>query len=226
MRVLIVFSTTEGHARKLAEFGAVRLTSLGHQVQVQDAAESNVPDPIGFDCALLVASVHVSRYQRSFIEFASKHCAALNRIPNAFVSVSLSAAGDNPCDLAGLRNCVERLELETHWHPGVVHHAAGAMLFRAYGFFTKLVIRFIAQRRGKVVNTSKDYDLSDYIALETFIDNFAANATLRWESDRDGFINRAAAAGHALNEPWQPPTQLRDGHPSTAPFLRLIFSAN
>jgi menaquinone-dependent protoporphyrinogen oxidase len=178
MRVLIVFSTTEGHTRKLAQFAAARLTSLGHQVQVHDAAEPNAPDPVGFDCALLVASVHVSRYQRSLIEFASKHCAVLNRIPNAFISVSLSAAGDNPCDLAGLRNCVERLELETHWHPGVVHHAAGAMLFRAYGIFTKLVIKFIAQRRGNVVNTSEDYDLTNYIALEMFIDDFAANAIL------------------------------------------------
>jgi hypothetical protein len=61
MRVLIVFSTTEGHTRKLAQFAAARLTSLGHQVQVHDAAQSDAPDPAGLDCALLFASVHVGR---------------------------------------------------------------------------------------------------------------------------------------------------------------------
>jgi menaquinone-dependent protoporphyrinogen IX oxidase len=57
-----------------------------------------------------------------------------------------------------------------------VHHAGGAMPFSAYGFFTKLAIRYIARRRGKNVKTSEDYDLTDYTALETFIDRFAARA--------------------------------------------------
>jgi hypothetical protein len=57
-------------------------------------------------------------------------------IPNAFVSVSLSAAGPDPSYLE-LRDCVEGLERDTLWRPGVVHHAAEAMPFSAYGFFTK-----------------------------------------------------------------------------------------
>ena len=36
-----------------------------------------------------------------------------------------------------LRDCVEGLERDTLWRPGVVHHAAEAMPFSAYGFFTK-----------------------------------------------------------------------------------------
>jgi menaquinone-dependent protoporphyrinogen oxidase len=110
------------------------------------------------------------------LRLLAKHHDALNAIPTAFVSVSLSAAGEDPPDLAGLRNCIERLKRDTAWHPGAVHHAAGAMLFSAYGFFTKLAIKSIARKRGKVVNTSEDYDLTDYAALEAFINAFAANA--------------------------------------------------
>ena len=176
MRVFILFSTSEGHAKKLAQFCSVRLTKLGHEVCVCDAAQSSQPDLFGFDLALLIASVHIGRYKRAFVTFARKHHDALNAVPTAFVSVSFSAAGDNPSDLAGLRNCIERLKRDAAWHPGAVHHAAGAMLFSAYGFFTKFVIKSIAHKHGKTVNTSEDYDLTDYAALEAFIDAFAANA--------------------------------------------------
>jgi menaquinone-dependent protoporphyrinogen oxidase len=174
--ILVAFSTTEGHTRKLAQSVAARLQGLGHEVQLNDAAHLDLHDAFRFDAALLLASVHLSRYQRSFIEFVRNNHDALNLIPSAFISVSLSAAGDNPSDLAGLRACVDRLERETLWHPRTVHHAGGAMRFSAYGFFTKLAIRYIARQRGKSVKTSEDYDLTDYAALETFIDRFAARA--------------------------------------------------
>lgn len=97
-------------------------------------------------------------------------------MPAAFISVSLSAAGGDPRDLAGLRDCLARFERETLWHPSRVHHAAGAMLFSAYDWLTKLAIKFIAWRRGRPANLSQDYDLTDYPALEAFVDGFVAAA--------------------------------------------------
>jgi menaquinone-dependent protoporphyrinogen oxidase len=183
MRVFIFFSTTEGHAQTLAQSAATRLTKLGHEVSIRDAAQCDQGDLAGCDAALLIASVHVGHYRRSFVTFARKCHDALNAIPTAFVSVSLSAAGDNPTDLAGLRKCVERLQRDTAWRPGAIHHAAGAMLFSAYGFLTKLAIKSIARQRGQTVNTSQDYDLTDYTALESFVDTFAARAVASTRSD-------------------------------------------
>jgi menaquinone-dependent protoporphyrinogen IX oxidase len=67
---------------------------------------------------------------------ASSRTIIVRTIPSAFVSVSLSAASPDPSYLE-LRDCVEGLERDTLWRPGVVHHAAEAMPFSAYGFFTK-----------------------------------------------------------------------------------------
>jgi menaquinone-dependent protoporphyrinogen oxidase len=152
------------------------LRGCGYEVRLHDAARPDLPDPAGFDAALLLASVHIGHYQRSFVEFARKNHNALNAIPSAFVSISLSATGDNPSDLAGIRACVARMEHDTFWHPDAVHHAAGAIQFSAYGFFTKVAIKYIARQRGRSVKTSQDYDLTDYADFETFIDNFAARA--------------------------------------------------
>jgi menaquinone-dependent protoporphyrinogen oxidase len=185
MHILLVFATTEGHARKLATFAAERLSRVGHQVRICDAAEFDAPNLAGFDAALLVASVHLGRYQASLIECARENHGELNEIPNAFVSVSLSAAGGEPC-YHGLRDCVARLERDTLWRPRTVYHAAGAMPFTVYGFFTKFAIKLIVRRYGILVNTSQDYDLTDYDAFAAFIDQFMVSATLSTEKQAVG----------------------------------------
>ncbi len=129
MLILVLFSTTEGHTRKLAQFAAARLSGRGHEVLLHDAADPDLPDPAAFDAAFLLASVHLGRYRYSFVEFARESHNALNVIPTAFVSVSLSAAGDNLSDLNGIRTC-DRLEHDTRRRPGAVYHAAGAMRFQ------------------------------------------------------------------------------------------------
>ena len=173
MRILIVFATTEGHTAKLARFVAARLVGAGHHVHVCDVGQLDPPGPAGFEAVLLAGSVHVGRYQPRLISFARVHHAALNAMPTAFLSVSLSAAGDNPGDWAGLRDCVRRLEQETAWSPGAVHHAAGAMPFSAYGLLTRLAMRWIASRRGMKVMMSRDYNFTNYDALGAFADEFA-----------------------------------------------------
>ena len=81
-------------------------------------------------------SGRMARYGRGGASQPSRGLSSSRTIPSAFVSVSLSAAGPDPSYLE-LRDCVEGLERDTLWRPGVVHHAAEAMPFSAYGFFTK-----------------------------------------------------------------------------------------
>ena len=184
MRTLIVFATTDGHTRKLANFIAARLAAAGHDLRLCDAAETIVPDPAGFDAAVLAASVHMGQYQSAFRRFARKKHAALNAMPTAFISVSLSAAGDDPGDLAGLAACAKRLERQTSWRPTTICHAAGAMPFTAYNPIIKLVMKSIARRRGQLVETSEDYDFTDYASLGEFVDAFMASVEPSTRQDR------------------------------------------
>lgn len=176
MRVFILFSTTHGHARRLAQFAAAHLINFDHDVQIHDAAQTAQFDLTEFDAALLIASVQIGRYRHSFVDFARKNHAALDAMANAFVSVSLAATGGNPSDRAGLQGCLERLKSQTLWHPATVYHAAGALPFSHYGFLLKLIMKFIARNHGAIVNTSRDYDFTDYVAFEKFIDDFVASA--------------------------------------------------
>ena len=174
MRVLIVYGTTEGHTRAIAKFMASRLRFAGHTVTVCDAADGPPPDPADFDAAFLAASLHIGHYQAPLVHYARHWQASLNAMSAAFVSVSLSAAGDDPDDLAGLAKCLESFEAHTGWTPKAVHQAAGAILFSAYDFFRKLAMRAIARDRG--ASTTEDRDYTDYDALGRFAEDFVASA--------------------------------------------------
>ena len=176
MRVLIVYASTEGHTRKLAGFAGTRLSAAGHQVRVCEAAESDCPAPSAFEAAFLMGSVHLGRYQRKLARFARRNRDALNAMPSAFVSVSLSAAGDDARDWEGLHEAVTHFLNATGWRPCAVNHAGGAMEFSTYGFLKKLAIRFIARDHGWMVKTTQDYDLTDYAALGRFLDDFVMRA--------------------------------------------------
>lgn len=176
MRILTVYGTTEGHTRHLCEFAADALREAGHDVTLIQAADA--PGPEAFDAAILAGSVHVGRYQPALIEYAARSHDALNAMRSSFISVSLSAAGENPDDWEGLEQCVERFEQETGWTPRAIHHAAGAIRYSHYDFFKRLALKYISARRGKQTVTSRDYDLTDYDALKAFVGDFATGAAL------------------------------------------------
>jgi menaquinone-dependent protoporphyrinogen oxidase len=130
MNVLIVYATTEGHTRDLARFLMRTLSGVGHSVVTEEApVEGRYPDRSSYDAAFVAGSLHVGRYQPNLVRFARARHGELNAMPSALISVSLSAAGQNPDDWAGLDECLAAFEHETSWTPKAVHQAAGAIRY-------------------------------------------------------------------------------------------------
>ena len=195
MRVLMVYGTTEGHTREICNFAARVLREQGTPTTVEEAGnDPSHPDPEDYDVVFLAASLHVGRFQPRLTEYARTHHAVLNGRRCAFISVSLSAAGENPDDWEGLEQCLVRFEHETLWTPCAVHHAAGAIRYSQYDFFKRLTLKHIAARRGQRTVTSRDYDLTDYEALTRFVTDFVA-ASGSSQGTRRGLEGRDGGAG-------------------------------
>jgi menaquinone-dependent protoporphyrinogen oxidase len=173
MRILMIYGTTEGHTRELCNFAASQLRASEFPTTVEEAGrDPSQPDPSPYDVVFVAASLHMGRYQPRLVEYARTHHATLDRIRSAFISVSLSAAGQNPHDWEGLEQCVARFEHETLWTPSAIHHAAGAIRYSQYDFFKRLAVKHIAAERGQRTVISHDYDLTDYETLSRFVMNF------------------------------------------------------
>jgi len=176
MRTLVVYGSTQGQTHKIAEFVAERWHRQGHDVAVFDAARiASAVDPLRYDVTLVAASLHAGGYQPAVVRFAKEHAAALSSGPSAFLSVSLSAAGDDVSDRAGLARCDEEFFSGTGWRPAHVHHAAGALAYTRYNFLLRWFMKRIARRRGASIDTSQDCEFTDYGALGRFLDAFVAS---------------------------------------------------
>lgn len=171
MKILVLYGTTEGQTRKIAEFAARRLRDLGDAVALIDAtADTSTIELRDFDAAIVAASLHAGQYQAPVAHFARANHAWLNQLPSAFLSVSLSAAGSDPEELKGIADCAERFKADTRWTTAEVHHVAGAFRFTEYDFFKRWVMKLIAWEKNVKVEPGKDLELTNWETLSATID--------------------------------------------------------
>lgn len=181
MNILLLYGTTEGHTRKIAQFVFQRLEHADHAVKMVEAMMLPASlDPAAYDAVIIAASVHVGHYQPRVVDFVRKHHVALNKMKSAFISVSLAAAGQDDDDVQGIARCVEAFSRDTGWTPTQLHHAAGAFRFTQYDFFKTWAMKYIAWHKNVRVVAGQDLELTDWPALGQFIDSFAPqNATAK-----------------------------------------------
>ncbi len=179
MNFLVVYGTTEGQTRKIAEFARDRIRSSGHSVTVVDATSDSARDLKlqEFDGVIVAASLHTGLYQAAVEDFVRGRHDTLNGIQTAFYSVSLGAASRDPTDLSGVKKCVERFVTATSWRPGSIHHIVGAFRFTQYDFFKRWAMKAIAYEKGKSTDTSRDLEMTDWAQVASLTDNFVAAVT-------------------------------------------------
>ena len=101
---------------------------------------------------------------------------AIDTRPNAFLSVSLAAAGDDKEDVEGLKKCVADFTHETGWTPNRIHHVAGAFRYTSYDFLKRWAMKYIAYRKRGPTDTSRDYELTDWDDLTQFARSFVRDS--------------------------------------------------
>ena len=188
MRAAIFFATREGHTRRIAERLAAGLRARGVAVDVFDVHPAVMArEPIDwatYAIACVAASVHAGHHEREMIDFAKRHRAALERIPAAFISVTLSEAGvENPARpavereraAADVRRMIDVFVTETGWRPQRTLPVAGALAYSKYNFLIRFVMKRIARKAGAPTDTSRDYEFTDWPALDRFAGELTAS---------------------------------------------------
>ena len=176
MRILVLYATVEGQTRKIAETIAARLEGRGHQVVLADARQVGYADPGWGQAAILCAPVHIGQYPTPFVHFVRNWKDVLNSTPSAFVSVSLASASDQAEERTEAEAFPKKLAAATGWEPVFVYNCAGALRYSQYDFFKQWMMKRISAAEHRPTDTSKDYEYTDWRALEAFIDGFAAEA--------------------------------------------------
>ncbi|MGB7181323.1 MAG: flavodoxin domain-containing protein [Burkholderiaceae bacterium] len=180
MRVLIIYATVEGHTAKIARFIGDEIEAAGHQVALSDVRQAGYAQPGEFDAVVVCGPIHMGHYPRELVRFATDFHDALNSVPSALVTVSLSIASEHTDEREEAKSFPYVLCESTGWAPLMRLDVAGALKYLEYNYFKRLAMRTIIKHAegpaGEHVDTSKDHELTDWPALKTFVDRFLAHA--------------------------------------------------
>ena len=177
-RVLIVYGTTDGHTRKIAQVLAEDLRANLCCVDVVDAA-GMVRDlsPEGYDGVIVAASVHIGDYQKTVATWARRHATTLNSMPSAFLSVSLAVVERRAQARTEIISIMERFLARSGWRPKMTRMVAGALLYTRYGWLKRQMMKRIVANAGGDTDTTRDYEYTDWNDLRDFACEFAGVTT-------------------------------------------------
>jgi menaquinone-dependent protoporphyrinogen oxidase len=113
-----------------------------------------------------------------------KNRQTLEQMHTAFLSVSLSQAGVQDRNAtserreqaaADVKGMIERFLAKTQWQPTRAEPVAGALMYSKYNPFLRFIMKRIARRAGASTDTSRDYEFTDWAALDRFVSDFVAD---------------------------------------------------
>jgi len=173
LRILVVYSSSEGQTEKVAHHIARQIENKGHVARLVSAHQSDDLAVLGdFDAAVVAGGLHMGAHGPALAAFISEHATALNAGPSAFLSVSLSAASDDPAEVAGALEAIKDFEIATGWTPRRTQLVAGAVHDRQLGFFKRFVVHTLMRRKGVELDPSGNTELTKWPALDRFIGEF------------------------------------------------------
>ncbi len=172
---LVLYGTGEGQTAKVATRIADTIESRGHDVTTVDAEETTFEQDVSdYDAAIVGSSVHVGKHNEAVRAFLENNRAALSAMPTAFFQLSLSSATDDPQRRAEAARYVDSLLEETSWQPDRITLFGGALRYSKYGFLKRLMMKRIARKATGDIDTSRDYEYTDWDEVMAFANDFAA----------------------------------------------------
>jgi menaquinone-dependent protoporphyrinogen oxidase len=162
--VPVLFASSEGQTALIAIRLAAVLHEHGLDSQAIDVstAEAEAIDWSRVHGALVGASIHAGKHQKTAARFVQAHTAQLNAVPSGFFSVSLSAASKNPDEVAAAERIARAFPAEHGWTPQRIASFAGRLAYREYNFLIRFIMKRIARKEGGPTDTSRDHELTNW----------------------------------------------------------------
>jgi len=174
-RILVAYGTTEGQTRKIAEFIAGRLLKRGHNPRLIDCAmpEAKLVQPL-YDGVILGGSLHQGRHQGALAHFIRDNLDWMRGLPRAFFSVSLAMASHDDGEVKEAKRLAQQFADDTGFDAGMVRCFAGALVYTKYDWLKRMLMKSIAKKEGGEVDTSRDWEYTDWKEVSRFVDEYLA----------------------------------------------------
>ncbi len=166
-RILILYSTTDGHTVEICERLRTVIEALGHTVTLAGFSSFPGAEMAGFERIVIGASIRYGRHSRQLIEFINRNAGILNARPGAFFSVSVAARKPKNSK-PGTNAYMQAFLRKVSWRPAQLAVFAGKIDYPRYGFFDRLMIRLIMLVTGGPTDPQAVVDFTDWNQVEAF----------------------------------------------------------
>ena len=167
MKILLIYSTTDGHTLQICRRLQSSLESKSHIVTLLALPEKPHIDLSPFDRIVVGASIRYGKHRPELVEFLQRNSSILSTRPSAFFTVNLvarkaekSRPDTNPYMLKLLR----RLS----WRPARLAVFAGKIDYPRYGFVDRQIIRFIMWLTNGPTGRLDVIDFTDWAQVDAF----------------------------------------------------------
>lgn len=166
-RILIVYSTTDGHTREICNRLRDVIEQQTHQVTLVPVGEIADADLEPCDKIVIGASIRYGKHRPSVVEFIERNAELLNRKPSAFFSVNVVARKPEK-NRPETNPYVRKLLRTLAWRPAQVAVFAGKIDYPRYDFLDRMVIRFIMWLTGGPTDPRSVVEFTDWRQVEDF----------------------------------------------------------
>lgn len=172
-RILLAYSSVDGHTRAICERLAARLAAAGHRPELASLAGAQPIDPHAFDKVVIGASIRYGKHRPEVYQFIERHRRLLDARPSAFFSVNVVArkpGKDTPEGNPYMREFRKRAA----WRPARQAVFAGKIDYARYGYADRQVIRLIMWLTHGPTDPQACVDFTDWARVDAFAGEVAA----------------------------------------------------
>jgi len=166
-RILILFSTTDGHTVKICERLQERVERDGHQATLVSIADAPGPDLHAFDKIVIGASIRYGKHSKAVVDFINGNRPLLEAKPNAFFSVNIVARKPEKSD-PETNPYLRKFLRQIAWRPGKLAVFAGKLDYPRYGSFDRFMIRLIMRMTKGPTDPTTVVEFTDWKKVEAF----------------------------------------------------------
>ncbi len=166
MKSLIIYSTTDGHTKKISEF--IKINSKSNVFDLISIDETDSLDLNNYELIILGASIRYGRYRQKVYNFVKKNIKILDKKKNAFFSVNVVARKPEK-STPDTNPYIKKFLKKTTWTPKKIAVFPGKVDYPNYNFVNKIIIRLIMYITNGPTNTNQSYEFTNWSDIKSFI---------------------------------------------------------
>ena len=165
-KILIIYSTTDGHTRSICE-RLQKAVAEHHDVTLAAMAEEPGIDLAPFDKVVIGASIRYGKHQQEVFDFIERNQSVLESRPSALFSVNVVARKPEK-NTPETNPYLQKFLKKIAWQPRDLAVFAGKIDYPRYGFVDRTMIRFIMWMTKGPTDPTLTVEFTDWNKVDEF----------------------------------------------------------